>query len=151
MAPHIVLCEIGKKFNLEKVDLGTKKTGAGKDFNKINPKGYLPALKIKKGELMTECAVIMQYLADKAKAVKLAGKAGSVARYRTMEWLNFIAAELHKSMGALFNKTLSDDARKAAGASGPASISPNGKTSPPMPPASQRARQCRRRSKRKAY
>ena len=114
MAPHIVLREIGKKFDLEKVDLGTKKTGAGKDFNKINPKGYVPALEIKKGEMLTECAVIMQYLADKAKAVKLVGKAGSVARYRTMEWLNFIAAELHKSMGALFNKALSDDARKTA-------------------------------------
>ena len=114
MAPHIVLREIGKKFDLEKVDLGTKKTGSGKDFNKINPKGYVPALEIKKGEMLTECAVIMQYLADKAKAVKLVGKAGSMTRYRTMEWLNFVAAELHKSMGALFNKALSEDARKMA-------------------------------------
>ena len=113
MSPHIVMHEIGKKFEIEKVDLGAKKTETGADFNKINPKGYVPALEIKKGEILTEGAVIVQYLADKAKASKLVGKAGSTTRYKTMEWLNYIGSELHKSMGALFNKSLHEETRAA--------------------------------------
>jgi glutathione S-transferase len=114
MSPHIVLKEIGKKFEIEEVDLSTKKTKSGADFTKINPKGYVPALEIKKGEILTEAAVIVQYLADKAKATKLVGKAGSATRYKTMEWLNYIATELHKGMGALFNKKLPQETRDAA-------------------------------------
>ncbi|MDP9137245.1 MAG: glutathione transferase GstA [Pseudomonadota bacterium] len=113
MSPHIVLREIGKKFDLESVDLGTKKTATGKDYTKINPKGYVPALELKPGDVLTEGAVIVQYLADKAKATKLLPKAGSMARYRAVEMLNYIAAELHKTMGALFAKTISEDVRKA--------------------------------------
>jgi glutathione S-transferase len=112
LAPHILLRELGKKFELEKVDLGTKKTETGKDYMKINPKGYVPTLELKAGDTLTEASVILQYLADKAKATKLLPKAGTTARYRTMEMLNFIAAELHKSMGALFNKALPAEARK---------------------------------------
>jgi glutathione S-transferase len=113
MSSHIILNEIGKKFDIESVDLGSKKTKSGKDFMKINPKGYVPALEIKKGEVLTECAVIAQYLADKAKATKILAKAGSPARYRTIEMLNFIASEVHKSIGSLFNKAMPDDMRKA--------------------------------------
>lgn len=113
MSSHIILNEIGKKFEIESVDLGTKKTKSGKDFMKINPKGYVPALEIKKGEVLTECAVIAQYLADKAKATKILAKAGSPARYRTIEMLNFIASEVHKTIGALFNKTLHAETRAA--------------------------------------
>ncbi len=112
MSPHIVLREIGKKFELESVDLGTKTTASGKDYTKINPKGYVPALEIKPGEVLTEGAAIVQYLADKAKATKLLPKAG-MARYRAVEMLNYIAAEVHKSMGALFAKGISEDVRKA--------------------------------------
>jgi glutathione S-transferase len=113
MSSHIILNEIGKKFEIEKVDLGAKKTASGKDFMKINPKGYVPALEMKKGEVLTECAVIAQYLADKAKATKILAKAGSPARYRTIEMLNFIASEIHKTIGALFNKALHADTRAA--------------------------------------
>ncbi len=112
MSPHIVLREIGKKFDLESVDLGTKTTASGKDYTKINPKGYVPALEIKPGEVLTEGAAIVQYLADKAKATKLLPKAG-MARYRAAEMLNYLAAEVHKSMGALFAKGISEDVRKA--------------------------------------
>lgn len=114
LSPHIVLREVGKKFEIESVDLGTKKTATGKDFTRINPKGYVPALELKAGEVLTEGAAIVQFVADKAKATKLLPKAGSMARYRAMEMLNYIAAELHKSMGALFAKSISEDARKAA-------------------------------------
>jgi glutathione S-transferase len=114
LSPHIVLREIGKKFELEEVDLAAKKTKSGKDYNKINPKGYVPALETKPGEVLTEGAVIVQYLADKAKATKLLPKAGTAARYRAMEMLNFIAAEVHKGMSPLFNKAMTPEARKAA-------------------------------------
>ena len=108
MAPHIILNELGKKFTIEKIDMGTKKTEGGKDFNKINAKSYVPTLEIKKDEVST----ILQYLADKAKATKMLPKAGTMARYRSMETLNFIASELHKGIGGLFNKAMPEEGRK---------------------------------------
>lgn len=113
MAPHIVLRELGKKFDLVKVDLGAKKTEGGKDFWKVNGKGYVPTLEIKTGENLTEVATIVQYLADKAKATKMLPKAGTMARYRVMEMLNFVAAELHKGIGGLFNPAMPEDGKKA--------------------------------------
>jgi glutathione S-transferase len=112
MAPHIILNELGKKFTIEKVDMGTKKTDGGKDFNKINAKSYVPTLEIKKDEVLTEVSTILQYLADKAKATKILPKSGTMARYRAMETLNFISSELHKSIGGLFNKAMPEEGRK---------------------------------------
>jgi glutathione S-transferase len=106
LAPHIVLRELGKKFELVKVDLGAKKTESGSDFTRVNSKGYVPTLEMKKGDVLTEVATIVQYLADKAKATKLLPKAGTMARYRTMESLNFVASELHKGIGGLFNPAM---------------------------------------------
>jgi glutathione S-transferase len=113
LAPHILLRELGKKFDLEKVDLGAKKTEKGSDFWKVNSKGYVPTLEIKKGENLTEVATILQYLADKAKATRLLPKPGSMARYRTMETLNFVASELHKGIGGLFNPAMPDGGKAA--------------------------------------
>lgn len=114
LAPHIVLHELGKKFSIEKVDLRAKTTEAGSDFNKINTKGYVPTLELNsKGEVLTEVATILQYLADKAKATKLLPKAGTMARYRAMEALNFVASELHKGIGGLFNPAMPEDGKKA--------------------------------------
>lgn len=112
MAPHIVLNEIGKKYELEKVDLGAKTTDSGRDFKKVNGKGYVPTLEIKSGEVLTEVSTIVQYLADKAKATKLLPKPGTMARYRATEMLNFIATELHKGLGGLFNKAMPEEGRK---------------------------------------
>ncbi|MBG1231697.1 glutathione transferase GstA [Aestuariivirga litoralis] len=103
MAPHILLNELGKKFEIEKVDLREKKTASGKDYRKINAKGYVPAIEMKKGEVLTEVGTILQYLADKAKATKLLPKAGTKARYHAMEMLNFVSSELHKGYSPLFN------------------------------------------------
>ena len=114
MAPHIILHELGKKFTIEKVDLGAKKTESGKDFLKANSKGYVPTLEIKKDENLTEVATILQYLADKAKATKLLPKAGTMARYRAMESLNFVASELHKGIGGLFNPAMPDAGKAKA-------------------------------------
>lgn len=114
LAVHILLAELGKKYEVEKVDLASKKTAAGKDFLKINPKGYVPALDIGKGQMLTEVQVILQYLADKAKATKLLPKAGTMARYHAMESLNFVSAELHKGFGPLFNRAMPEDGKAAA-------------------------------------
>ena len=103
MAPHIVLREAGYAFDMEKVDLANKKTAGGGDYRKINPKGYVPALELDDGQILTEVGVIMQYLADRKPACGLAPAAGTMERYRLMEWLNFIATEIHKQLGALFN------------------------------------------------
>jgi len=112
LSPHIVLRELGNKFELEAVDLGTKQTKSGKDYTKINPKGYVPALELENGEVLTEGPAIVQYLADKANS-DILPKAGTMERYRAMEMLNYITAELHKSMGSLFDKSITPEARKA--------------------------------------
>lgn len=102
MAPHIVLCEAGHQFDLEKVDIPNKKTASGGDYWKVNPKGYVPTLQLDDGHILTEASVICQYLADKKPEADLAPKLGTFERYRLMEWLNFTAAEVHKSLGAFF-------------------------------------------------
>jgi glutathione S-transferase len=103
MAPHIVLREAGFKFDLEKVDIPNKKTEGGDDFWKINPKGYVPALRLDDGQVLTEVGVICQYLADQKPESGLAPKLGTMERYRLMETVNFTATEVHKQIGALFN------------------------------------------------
>jgi glutathione S-transferase len=113
LAVHIVLRELGKKFDLEKVDLRAKKTETGSDFSKVNTKGYIPTLELNsKGDVLTEVSTIVQYLADKADATKLLPKAGTMARYRAMETLNFVSSELHKSIGGLFNPAMPDEGKK---------------------------------------
>ncbi len=113
LAPHIVLREANFEFELEKVDLAAKRTESGKDYLKINPKGYVPALQTKDGEVITEAAVILQYLSDKKPKAHLAPKHGSMERYRLLEWLNFTASEIHKTLGALFKPEMTPEWRKA--------------------------------------
>jgi glutathione S-transferase len=111
LAPHIVLRELGMTFDLEKVDLGAKKTETGADFWGVNSKGYVPTLEIGKGENLTEVSTILQYLGDQSNA--LVPKAGTMERYRLMEVLNFIASELHKGIGGLFNPAMPDAGKDA--------------------------------------
>lgn len=113
LAPHIVLNEIGQPYDLEKVDLGEKKTETGADFNAVNAKGYVPTLEFAKDQVLTEVSTILQYLADKAEGSNLIPKFGTMDRYRAMESLNFVASELHKGIGGLFNKAMPDDGKKA--------------------------------------
>jgi glutathione S-transferase len=103
LAVHIVLREAGYAFDLDRVDLSSRKTAGGEDYTVVNGKGYVPALRLDDGQVLTEAAVIVQYLADHRPASGLAPAAGEMARYRLLEWLNFIAAEIHKTLGALFN------------------------------------------------
>ena len=103
LSPHIALREAGIPFDIEVVDLGTKKTKSGGNYASVNPKGYVPALEIEGGQVLTEGPAIVQYIADQKPASKLAPPAGSFERYRLQEWLNFISSELHKSVGPLFS------------------------------------------------
>lgn len=111
LSPHIVLREGGFDFALERVDLKTGVTEAGRDYKTINPLGYVPALELDDGEVLTEGPAIVQYLADRVPDRRLAPPAGTLARYRLMEWLNFISTELHKGFGALFNPAFADAAK----------------------------------------
>lgn len=114
LSPHIVLRELGLEFDLERVDLAAKKTASGADFRQINPKGYVPVLQFDNGEVLTEGAAIVQYLADQRPDARLAPPAGSLPRVRLQEHLNFLASELHKAFAPLFNRSASEDVKKAA-------------------------------------
>lgn len=105
LAVHIVLREAGLEFDLEKVDLGTKKTESGIDFMRINPKGYVPALQLVDGQVLTEDQVILQYVADQKPESGLAPALGTMQRYRLMEWLAFISTEVHKGFSPFWNPT----------------------------------------------
>lgn len=109
LAPHILLRELGLDFDLEKVDLRTHQTADGTDFHTINPKGYVPALRLADGQLLTEVAVILLYLADQAPDRQLAPPPASLERYRTLEQLNYIATEVHKGFSPLFSPQFPDD------------------------------------------
>jgi glutathione S-transferase len=102
LSPHIVASEAGIPLELEKVDLKTHKTESGEDFYKINPKGYVPALKLDDGRFLTEGPAIVQYLADQKPESKLAPANGTFERYKLTEWLTFINGEIHKNFGPLF-------------------------------------------------
>jgi glutathione S-transferase len=112
MAVHIALREAGLPFDLEKVDLRSKRTQGGEDYARINPKGYVPALQLEDGSIMTEAGVCVQYVADLAPQSELAPVAGTMARYRLMEWINFTATEIHKTFGPLFDASISEELRQ---------------------------------------
>ncbi|MEZ5996911.1 MAG: glutathione transferase GstA [Hyphomonadaceae bacterium] len=102
LAPHIALIEIGASFDLERVDTRAKKTERGADFLRINPKGYVPALELDDGEILTEGVVMQQYIADLRPEAKLAPARGTKERRRLEELLAFLSSEIHKSFSPLF-------------------------------------------------
>ncbi|MCB8819915.1 glutathione transferase GstA [Microvirga rosea] len=113
LAPHIVAAEAGLPLELDRVNLTTKTTESGCDFLSVNPKGYVPALLLDTGELLTEGPVVIEFLADQAPASGLLPPYGSLDRRRVQEWLAFVASELHKGFGPLW-RPVSEDVRKAA-------------------------------------
>jgi len=110
-APHIALREAGIDFTWEKVDLRAKTTETGQDFRKVNPKGYVPALEVSPGVVMTELAVLLQYVADLVPASKLAPPPDSAERYALQTWLVFIATEIHKGFSPMFKPALSEEGK----------------------------------------
>ena len=114
LAPHIVAREAGLRLDLERVDLGSGKTESGATFAEINAKGYVPALSLDNGEVLTEVSALVQYLADQAPQAGLVPAAGTTERYRLLEWLGFIATEIHKGFGPLWNPQAPEATKIAA-------------------------------------
>ncbi|WP_156842154.1 glutathione S-transferase N-terminal domain-containing protein [Novosphingobium aquimarinum] len=111
MADHIALHEAGLTFTHERVDLKTGKTEHGKDFTEINPKGYVPALELDGGELLTENVAILEWIGQQAPQLVAEGPLG---RTRTLEKLAFVTSELHKNFAAFFGGASDDQKQKAA-------------------------------------
>lgn len=111
LAPHILLRETNSAHELINVDLATAKTEDGDDFTRINPTGYVPALTLDNGDVLTEAAVMLQYIADQNPTSQLVPPCGTPARYHQMEMLNFIATEVHKTLGGLFNPKITPEWR----------------------------------------
>lgn len=114
LAPHIALFELGLSVQAVKVNLRDKTSEDGKDFWAINPKGSVPFLSLGNGESVSEVAVILQYLADLKPEKNLIAKWGTPERYQGMQWLNYIATEMHKGYSPLWNKQMPDEAKKIA-------------------------------------
>jgi len=112
LSPHIVLNEAGLPFEKIKVDTKTKSMDGGGDFKTINPLGYVPALQLDDGTILTEGPAIVQYIADKVPDKKLAPPNGSMERTKLQMWLNFTTSELHKSFSPLFTPSMPDEAKK---------------------------------------
>lgn len=113
LAAHIALREAGVDVDMAKVDLRTHTLVDGSDFRAVNPRGYVPVLVLDNGEAMSEVAAILQYIADYWPKADLAPAAGSMGRYRLMEWLAFFNSEIHKPIGLLFDRSLDPGTRSA--------------------------------------
>jgi glutathione S-transferase len=111
-APHILLHETGLTHDAERVDLRAKTLEDGGDYLKVNPKGAVPALQLDSGEVLTENAVILQYIGDRAAWPEVLPPMGDFRRYRVLEMVNFITPELHKRFGFLFNPEASDEMKQ---------------------------------------
>ena len=114
LSPHIVSREAGIPVELKKTSTKDKTIEGGGDFWKVNPKGYVPALELDNGQVLTEGPAIVQYLADQKPDSGLAPKAGSFERYKLQEWLNFLTSEVHKQFSPLFRPTTPDEYKKIA-------------------------------------
>jgi glutathione S-transferase len=114
LSPHIALREAGIAFEPMLASTKTHKLQDGSDFYAINPRGYVPVLELDNGERLTEGPAIVQYIADQAPTSQLAPAAGTMARYRLQEWLNFTTSELHKSYSPLFNAAVPEEYKAMA-------------------------------------
>ena len=111
LSPHIVLHESGLPFTPVLASTKTHKLADGTDYYGINPKGYVPLLELDDGQRLAEGPAIVQYIADQVPAKKLAPAAGTMERYRVMEWLTFIGTEIHKQFSPLFNPAIPEEAK----------------------------------------
>lgn len=115
LSSRIVLAELGLTYDSVKVDTETGRTESGGDYRRINPKGYVPALELDSGEVLTENPAILQFLADSNSKANLAPPTGTLQRARLQEWLNFTSAELHKAFSPFFSgRELNEEEKKRA-------------------------------------
>jgi glutathione S-transferase len=113
-APHIILHETGLSHEAVKVDLKAKTTEDGRDYGEINPKGSVPAIELDNGEVLTENAVVLQYLGDRSNLGGFLPPLGDFRRYRVLEWLNFITTELHKGLAPIFKPDAGEEVKAFA-------------------------------------
>ncbi len=111
LSPHIVAREAGIDLDLVKVDIRSGKLEDGSAFSDITPKGYVPALRLDNGEILTEGTAIVQYLADLRSNTDLLPGVGALARYRVLEMLGYINSEIHKNYSPLFNSKSTPEVR----------------------------------------
>lgn len=111
LAPHIVLRELGFPFELIKVDLHQHLTEMGEDFYQLNKKGQVPLLQLDDGALLTEGAVISQFLVDQSSRKDLLAEINAADRYKTLSWMNFIASEIHKAYSPFFNDSYNEQCK----------------------------------------
>ena len=114
LAVDIVARELDVPLTLEWVDVRAKKLRDGSDYFAVNPKGQVPTLQLNDGEFLTEGPVIVQYLADGKPGNALLPPTGTMARYRVLEWLNFVGTELHKGFTPLFRPSTPQEYREIA-------------------------------------
>lgn len=114
LSPHIVARELGIPVELRKVNTKDKTIEGGGDYWKVNGRGYVPALELDNGEILTEGPAIVQYLADQKPEAGLAPKSGTFERYRLQEWLNFLTSEIHKGFSPLFRPNTPEEYKKIA-------------------------------------
>ena len=114
LSPHIVARELGINVELKKVNTKDKTIEGGGDYWKVNPRGYVPALELDNGQVLTEGPAIVQYLADQKPDAGLAPRNGSIERYRLQEWLNFLTSEVHKQFSPLFKPNTPEDYKPIA-------------------------------------
>jgi glutathione S-transferase len=111
-APHILLHELGFSHDARRVDLKSKTLEDGSSYLRINPKGSVPSLELENGEVLTENAVILQFLGDRAGSPTVLPSVGNFRRYRVLEMVNFITTELHKRFSYLFNPETTDEMKQ---------------------------------------
>jgi len=114
LASYISLLEAGRKFEAVEVERGTKRTADGQDYNTINPKGYVPALLLDDGTLLTENVNVLSYISTLDPNGRLAPQVGTLGFFKVVEWLAFINGEIHKQLSVLFRATSSDDMKRSA-------------------------------------
>ena len=114
LSPHIVLEEAGLAYGTVKTDIRAKTVEGGGDYKRTNPLGYVPALELEDGTILTEGPAIVQYIADKVPEKKIAPANGTLERYKMQSLLNFISTEIHKGFSPLFNPAMPEDAKKIA-------------------------------------
>jgi glutathione S-transferase len=111
-APHILMHEVGLEHDARRVDLRSKTLEDGSDYLGVNPKGAVPALQLESGEVLTENAVILQYIGDRTAWPEVLPPLGNFRRYRVLELVNFITTELHKRFGLIFSREASDEVKR---------------------------------------
>ena len=111
-APHILLHEVGLHHDAARVDLKSKTVEDGRSYLDVNPKGAVPALELDNGDVLTENAVILQYIGDRAGSHEALAAPGDFRRYRQLEHVNYLATELHKRFSFLFHPQATDEMKQ---------------------------------------